>query len=123
MTKWTKSLLGVLALSLLGNAYLFYMVISWQEAWVEQILTTSEIERLYRMSSEDISIEGVMALALKEGVEVKLASIEESDNLWLEGEKKALLLNETKLFFINGQYIGSKANLPPNIWYWGFGQE
>ena len=64
-----------------------------------------------------------MALAEKEGIEAKLVPVEESDNLWLKGEKQALLVNETRLFFIDGEYVGSKANLPKNLSHWGFGQE
>lgn len=123
MSRWIKSLVVLFGVSILGNVYLFYLVINWQEAWLEQILTTSEIERLYRKSSADVSIEGVTALAAKEKIDVKMVPIEESDNLWLKGEKKVLLLNDTRLFFVDDQYVGSRADLPKEMSHWGFGQE
>lgn len=39
-------LLAALGASLGANVYLFSLVVSWQDAWLEQILTTSMIERL-----------------------------------------------------------------------------
>lgn len=122
MRRWIKSLVVLFGVSILGNVYLTYLVINWQEAWLEQIMTTSEIERLYRKSSADVSIDGVLALAKKEKIDVEMVSIKESDNLWLEGEKKVLLLNDTRLFFVDDQYVGSRADLPKEMSHWGFGQ-
>ena len=43
------------AISLGANVYLFKLVADWQKAWLEQILTTADIERLYRKSGADVS--------------------------------------------------------------------
>ena len=51
----SKTLLATLLLSLGANLYLVLLVVQWQEAWTQQILTTANLERLYRHSGADTS--------------------------------------------------------------------
>jgi hypothetical protein len=88
LRKKTTILAGIVVFSLLGNAYLFSIVLKWQDAWLEQLLTTSEIEDLYRRSSADTSFEAIKALAIKERKEVHVSPAKESDGEWLKGERK-----------------------------------
>ncbi len=123
MKKVTRFLIVALTVSLLSNAYLLKSVINWQEAWLEQILTTTEVERLYRKSEADTSLEVIKEILTKESVEYELVPVVPTDIFWGKGDKKVLLVNGTRLYFNEGQYIGSKANLPNDLSHWGIGQE
>jgi hypothetical protein len=109
--------------SLAFNAYLFNLVIDWQNAWLEQILTTSEIERIYRKSGADITYESIKGIISSENGEFEIVSSEAANSVWVKPDAEAILVNGTTLFFSDGQFIGSKANLPNDLKHWGFGQE
>jgi len=111
----------MLSASLCANVYLFNLVIEWQEAWTEQIVTTSHVERLYTSSTANVSYEAVKELVGNEIGEYKIIPVIESDNMWAGGDKDAILVHGTKLFFKDGQYIGSKANLPEDLVHWRMG--
>lgn len=123
MKKSNLLILFVLAVSLFANVYLFNLVIAWQEAWTEQILTTSHIERLYTKSGADVSYEAVKALVGNELGEYEIVPVIESDNLWVGGDNNAIMVDGTKLFFKDGLYIGSKANLTEGLVHWRMGNE
>jgi hypothetical protein len=121
--KVTRVLIVALTVSVLSNAYLLKLVINWQEAWLEQILTTTEVERLYRKSEADTTLEAIKEILTKESVEYELVPVVPTDIFWDKGDKKVLLVNGTRLYFNDGQYIGSKANLPNDLSHWVIGQE
>ena len=123
MKKGTLFLSAALAVSLFANTYLFNLVVDWQEAWTEQILTTSHVERLYTQSGADVSFDEVKKLVGNKLGEYKVVPVSESDNLWNSGDPDALLIHGTKLFFKDGLYIGSKANVPDHLVHWRMGQE
>lgn len=112
-----------LAISLATNAYLFKLVVDWQEAWLEQILTTADIERLYRKSGADVSFSAMKELVGKELGEYKIVPVTNSDKMIVKADKSAILVDGTKLYFKDGKYIGSKANLPEGLVHWRFGQD
>ena len=87
------------------------------------MLTTAEIEGLYRKSSANTTFDAIKDLATREGMEVEASSVEESDNFFLKGDGKVLFVNGTRLFFVNNKYVGSKANLPGNLSHWWLGRE
>ena len=91
----------ILTASLFLNVYLFYSVIQWQDSWLEQFITTSHIEKLYQKSGADISFKSI-----KELVDKEIGGTTQVEN------KEVILIDGTRLFFKNGQFIGSKANLP-----------
>jgi hypothetical protein len=123
MKKGALLLASALIVSISANAYLFCLVLEWQSAWVEQMVTTSKIERLYMKSGADVSFKSVQKLVSDELGSFEVVSVVESDNLWDGGDKKAISVHGTRLFFKDGQYIGSKANLPDGLSHWGFAQE
>ncbi len=113
----------VLAVSLPTNAYLFKLVVDWQEAWLEQTLATAEIERLYRKSGADVSFESIKSLIEHVSGTYEIVPVGADDNLLFKADKAAILLNGTRLYFNGGQYVGSKANLPEGLTHWRLGHE
>jgi len=113
--KNTSYILSLLLLvSVISTIYLYHERSKWEEAWTSQIITTSDIEQILIQSGIDLSYENIKTIAekrFKDDVEeIEL----EIDFLGMDYDNKALLFNETTLIFINGQYAGSKANLPLN---------
>jgi hypothetical protein len=116
--------LGVaFAISLGANVYLFKLVADWQEAWLEQTLTTAEIERLYRNSGADVSFESIKSLIERVKSQYEVTPVDRDGSLLFPADKEAILLNGTRLYFKDGQYIGSKANLPEGLVHWKLGQD
>ena len=106
----TLSILLVLSISL--NGYLFVSKYKWKNAWLNQFLSTNEIESILKESNADISFTNIESLAKNRfGSGVEIVELTES-NLHLGLDKKVIKVNETLLFFKNGIYSGSKANLP-----------
>ena len=105
----TLSVLLVLSISL--NGYLFVSKYKWKNAWLNQILATDEIESILKESNADISFKNIENLAKKRfGSNVEIVELTEP-NLNMGLDKKVIKVNETFLFFKNGTYSGSKANL------------
>lgn len=104
-----------------ANAYLFNLVVDWQEAWLQQMLTTANIERLYRKSGNNVSFEAMKELVGKELGEYKIVPVTDSDNLLVHADKFAILVDGTRLYFKDGQYIGSKAHFPDGLVHWRLG--
>jgi len=123
LKKTTVTLWVLLAVSLSSNVYLFKLVANWHEAWLEQILTTAEVERLYRESGANVSFESIKGLIEHLGSPYKVIPADSDGNLLFPADKKAILLNGTRLYFKNGQYIGSKANLPDGLADWMISHE
>jgi hypothetical protein len=111
------------AISLGANIYLFKLVADWQEAWLEQILTTADIERLYRKSGADVSFSAMKELVGKELGEYKIVPVTDSNRMFVKADKSAILVDGTKLYFKDGTYIGSKANLHEGLVHWRLGQD
>lgn len=112
-----------LIVSLAANAYLFKLVVAWQKAWTEQLLTTSTVERLYIESGADVSYETVADLVGSEFGKYSSVPVVASDNQWAGTDENAILVFGTKLFFKDGQYLGSKANLPKGLVHWRLDDE
>ncbi len=108
-----------LVVSLSANGYFISLIFKWQQAWLEQALTTSEIEILLKKSGADITYEGITTLLENENYEFKVVSVTEEERMWLPENHKAILVNGTKLIFSDGEYAGSSANLPREIKHWG----
>lgn len=123
MKKSSVFLGAVLLISLSSNIYLFKLVVDWQEAWLEQLLITGDIERLYRKSGADISFDAIKNLVENEFGEYEIVPASESDNLLVGADKSAILVDGKKLYFKDGHYIGSKAHLPEGLVHWGIGLE
>lgn len=123
MSKIKLVLIFALVISLTANAFLFKRVVDWQEAWAEQILTTSHIERLYKKSGADVSFDSVKLLVEKELGECEIVPLTDRYNIDAGNDKEVILIHGTRLYFKDGVYIGSKANLPSHLEHWHFGQE
>lgn len=96
---------------------------TWQKAWLEQSLTTSEIERIFRNSGADISFQSIQRIVISEYKNsFRVLSKNEVKNEPFGPYENIIIANETKLFFKNNQFVGSKANLPPKANYWWFNQ-
>lgn len=119
-----KAILPVLLIiSLSGNAFLFLQVMGWQKAWLAQIITTSNIEQIFKNSSADTSFETLKEITKNEfSSTFKIVSVDPSDNILVGYDPHAIEINDTKLFFKDSKYIGSKANLP-DLQYWWFNNE
>lgn len=120
----TKGFLSILlALSLCVNVYLFWSTTTWQKAWLAQILTTSEIENLFRKSDADISFQSIQEIVQREYKSTfKVLSKQEAEIEGFGPYENVIVINETKLLFNENRFIGSKANLPSGIEYWWFNQ-
>jgi hypothetical protein len=104
MTKYVLSALLIISLSL--NAYFYFRSAKWEEAWLQQFVTTSEVEELLKGASPNLSYDDVAAL-------LKGASpVEAGAPLQAGVEKKALKYGGTTFYFKDGVYAGSKADLP-----------
>jgi len=95
------------------NVYLYSEVQRYEEAWVEQIVTTSEVEAILKESETDTSFEGVERLAIARfgSDSVRVVEVPNVHIDW-GSDRKGLKVNETLLLFKNGVYYGSKANHP-----------
>ncbi len=124
MPKTNHIILMVLLISLVGNLYLFITVIKWQKAWLAQIMTTSDIEAIFRKSGADISFEALHEIARKEYESSFKVLPDEIAQKEVGGPyEHVILVDETKLYFRNNKYVGSKANVPPDVEYWWFANE
>ena len=113
----------ILIISLSGNVFLFLQVIGWQKAWLAQIMTTSDIEQIFRKSGADTSFNAIKEISKKEfGSSFKVVPVEQSDKLFVDPDSNAIEINGSKLFFKDSNYIGSKAKLP-DLEYWWFTNE
>jgi len=93
------------------------VVTDWQEAFLEQLLTTSLVERLYRASNGDTSYEAVFRL-----IEIELGyeaiQLTNDNDVWVNGADAAVSVDGTTLYFADGEYAGSKAALPESLVFW-----
>jgi hypothetical protein len=111
--------LGICLLgSLLVNGYLVERVYKWQEAWTEQILTTSVVEHLYKKSDADLSYQGVRDLVERELGKYEEIQAGEAGLDWPKPSDRVIVVDGTKLIFKDGQYVGSKADLPEGLEHW-----
>jgi len=95
------------------NLYLYAEAKRYEEAWVEQMITTSEIEAILRDSGADTSFEGIKRLAIDRFGSEAVRAVEVSDIYIKWGsDRTGLKVNESLLLFKDGVYHGSKANLP-----------
>jgi hypothetical protein len=112
-SKITALLGTLLFISAAINIYLYVEKDHWKEAWLNQFITTSEVENILKLAAEDASIENIKEIAIGEFGEESVHFVDlqgkfnefGSDNI-------ALGVNETLLLFKGGVYYGSKANLP-----------
>ena len=111
-SRLTIILSSLLILSLCANAYLFLSKNKWHEAWVNQFITTSDIENILKALNSDISFLQFQEIAVKNpNLYMKVVELSEP-HLSRGFDKQALKISETTLLFKNGIYVGSKANLP-----------
>jgi len=117
------ALVTVLLISLGVNAYLFHLIVKWQEAWLEQLFATSIVERLYKGSGADVSFERINDIAEEGFGGYRVTDVKASD-VDLAGYDSAVIeIEGVRLFFKDGLYVGSKADVPENIRHWGYGSE
>ncbi|MFL1407376.1 hypothetical protein ACJO2E_18685 [Marinobacter sp. M1N3S26] len=95
------------------NVYWYIELQRYEEALVEQIVATSEIEAILKESEADTSFEGIKRLAIATfgSDSVSEVDVPEIQITW-GADRIGLKVNETLLLFRNGVYYGSKANLP-----------
>lgn len=116
MTKRAGWILGGLLVgSLMVNAYLFVRAQKWQEAWTEQILTTSVVESLYKKSGADVSYQSVKHLVATELGEFEELRADQAGLEWAEPSARVILFDGSKLIFKDGRYVGSSADLPAGL--------
>lgn len=102
-------LLLVISVSL--NFFLFSEYSKYQDGWVNQIITTSEIEALLKNSGVDTSFESIFNIAKSQyGESVKVVTAPESMKSW-GADSEAIGVNDSILMFKDGKYWGSKSNL------------
>ena len=95
------------------NVYLYTEVQKYEEAWVEQLITTSEVEGILRKSEADTSFESIKHLAIARFGSDTVHVVEVSDiHIDWGADREGLKVNETLLLFKDGVYYGSKANVP-----------
>lgn len=53
----------------------------------------------------------------------EIVPLGDSGNLWSGDCDEAILIDGTRLFFKEGMFLGSKADLPEGLKHWGVGGE
>lgn len=107
-------ILGILlALSSALNVYLYLRKVHWQEAWLNQFITTAEVESLLKEAGGDTSIEKIRNIAINRFGKSSVYVVDLQGRFQeFDSDNTALGVNDTLILFKNGQYHGSKANLP-----------
>lgn len=102
-----------LLVSIVVNLYLYSEKTKYQNAWLEQFITTSEVERLLVASLGDNSFEHIKqtSISLYGEKQVKVVSLD-SELMKQGADTVGLMVNRTLLLFKDDHYYGSKANLP-----------
>ncbi len=113
MNKKIISILSAfLMISILTNAYLYKEKRRFEEAWLNQFITTSEIEAIFKKSGADISIKNIERISVEKFGQHSVKVVDLEDNYTEYGSDRiALGVNETLIFFKDGLYYGSKSNL------------
>lgn len=84
----------------------------WKLAWGEQFISTDQIEDILIDSGADISFASVHKIAeARYGTGVEVVEIDPEQQHY-GVDKKALSIFGTLLIFREGQFAGSRANLP-----------
>lgn len=111
--KLVQLLCAALLISVVTNAYLFLEAQMWKTAWVNQLVTTSEVEGILKSSGADISMTAIKKYAERR---LGLGSVEtvKVDEVHVEfgADKQGLKISTTLILFQDGMYHGSKADLP-----------
>ncbi|WP_250460905.1 hypothetical protein [Microbulbifer litoralis] len=95
------------------NVNLYREVQRFKEAWAEQFITTSEIEGILNESEADTSFENIQRLAIAKFGSESVRIVEVSDiHIDWGSDRKGLQVNGTLLLFKDGDFHGSKADLP-----------
>jgi hypothetical protein len=108
-----------LIVSLLTNVFLFQQVLIWQKSWLEQALTTYDIESLFRKSGADTSFEAIqMVTKLEYSDSYKVVPVLTTESSGVALDQNAIIINNTKLYFKDNVYAGSAATLLNNGALW-----
>lgn len=101
-----------LVVSLSANVYLYSRFRVFQEAWLNQFITTSEIESILKASSTDLSFSSIRKISVARFGEDNVHAVNLEAGFSEHGyDRDAIGVNDTLLFFKDGLYYGSKANL------------
>lgn len=104
-------LVFLLLISVSLNFFLYSEYSKYQDGWVNQIITTSEIEALLKNSGIDTSFDNIFNIAKSQyGESVIVVTTPESMKSW-GADSRAIGVNDSILMFKDGQYWGSKSNL------------
>ena len=95
----------LLVFSLCLNFFLGWQVFVWIDAWGEQLITTSEIEKIYKLTGSELTYETALEIA-KNKYEGSYQLIEKDD------DTRVIIISGTQLIFQNNEYLGSRADLP-----------
>ena len=103
----------LLSISLILNIYLYTEKARWKDAWLNQFITTSEVENIFKQAALDTTLENIKSIATEQCGSEKVRLINmDGEFQEYELDNIALSVNETLLFFKGGIYHGSKAKLP-----------
>ena len=112
MKKITISLvLIVLLISVSLNIYFYQEYKKYQDRWLNQFITTSEIESLLKHSGIDTSFNNIYQIAESlYGDSVKEVTVSEPVTNW-GADVRAIGVNDSLLLFKDGLYWGSRSGL------------
>ena len=103
----------LLLISIVGNVHLFMAARTWQQAWLAQFLTTSDIETVLKKSGADISFEALQKIAQREYKSSFEVLSPDAAHVEVGGSyDEVIVIGDTRLLFKNNKYAGSRANLP-----------
>ncbi|MBB5213300.1 hypothetical protein HNQ53_003552 [Microbulbifer hydrolyticus] len=85
---------------------------SFREAWINQFITTGEIETILKASQGDFSLEALHKVSTEKfgSGNVHIVDLKDKDAEF-GSDRVALGVNDTLIFFKDGIYYGSKSNL------------
>ena len=111
MTKLTI-LLVLLSISVSLNMYLFFDRERVRETWVNQAVTTLEVEIILKEAATDIGFENIRAIAIQifDKDRVHIIDLEDKSSDF-GSDKLALAVNDTLILFKDGLYYFSQTNI------------
>lgn len=97
----------LLIFSLFLNVFLGWQAYLWYTAWIEQFITTSDVEYMFKLTNHQLTYD--------EALEVAKSKYQSSYKTFTkEGNIRIIEISGTQLMFDENKYLGSKANLPKN---------
>lgn len=102
-------LFALLSVTIVLNIILYFWGVYWKDAWVNQFVTTSDIERILIKTEGNLSFDHIKSISMslyRTSFSEVDATVEQINN---GADRRAIRINNTILLFENDFYNGSKS--------------